>query len=383
MKDITEIRSEIDKIDDQLSSLFVQRLNLVKEVAEFKKNNSKAVNDTSREDKILYRLAKDKPEEYKYYLKELYQTIFATSKSYQSKLICSSSKSIEMINKAIESQKSFPITATVACQGVEGSNSSVACKSVFPISDITYFKSFEGVFNAVEKGFCEFGVLPIENSTAGSVLEVYDLMNKYSFYIASSVRVKVNHCLVGVKGATKQDVKKIISHSQALSQCSSYLKNLGVQSESVENTAVSAQMVSQANDKSLACLCRKECAEIYNLEILEENVQDNASNYTRFIVISKELQVYEGSNKISIITSAPHETGSLSKILARFSALGLSLTKLESRPIVGSDFEFLFYFDFEGSVKDKSCVNLISELENTSQHFVFLGCYKEIVWNIV
>ena len=119
MKDITEIRSEIDKIDDQLSSLFVQRLNLVKEVAEFKKNNSKAVNDTSREDKILYRLAKDKPEEYKYYLKELYQTIFATSKSYQSKLICSSSKSIEMINKAIESQKSFPITATVACQGVD------------------------------------------------------------------------------------------------------------------------------------------------------------------------------------------------------------------------------------------------------------------------
>ena len=379
MKDITEIRSEIDKIDDQLSSLFVQRLNLVKDVAEFKKNNSKAVNDTSREDKILYRLAKDKPEEYKYYLKELYQTIFATSKSYQGKLVNSSSKSIEMINKAIESQKSFPITATVACQGVEGSNSSVACKSVFPISDITYFKSFEGVFNAVEKGFCEFGVLPIENSTAGSVLEVYDLMNKYSFYIASSVRVKVNHCLVGVKGATKQDVKKIISHSQALSQCSSYLKNLGVQSESVENTAVSAQMVSQANDKSLACLCRKECAEIYNLEILEENVQDNASNYTRFIVISKELQVYEGSNKISIITSAPHETGSLSKILARFSALGLSLTKLESRPIVGSDFEFLFYFDFEGSVKDKSCVNLISELENTSQHFVFLGCYKEIV----
>ncbi len=379
MKDIIEIRNEIDKIDDQLSSLFVQRLNLVKDVAEYKMNTSKGIKDTSREDKILYRLAKDKPEEYKYYLKELYQTIFATSKSYQSKLISSSSKSIEMINKAIESQKQFPITATVACQGVEGSNSSIACKNVFPISDITYFKSFEGVFNAVEKGFCEFGVLPIENSTAGSVLEVYDLMNKYSFYIVSSVRVKVNHCLVGVKGATKNGVKKIISHSQALSQCSSYLKNLNVQSESVENTALSAQIVNQTNDKSLACLCRKECAEIYNLEILEENVQDNMANYTRFIVISKELNVYDGSNKISIITSAPHETGSLSKILARFSALGLSLTKLESRPIVGSDFEFLFYFDFEGSVKDKSCVNLISELENTSEHFVFLGCYKEIV----
>ncbi len=379
MKDIVDIRNEIDKIDDQLSELFVQRLNLVKDVAEYKKNNSKGINDSSREDKILYRLAKDKPEEYKYYIKELYQTIFATSKSYQSKLITSYSKSVELINKAIENEKPFPITASVACQGVQGSNSSVACKSAFPISDITYFKSFEGVFNAVEKGFCEYGVLPIENSTAGSVLEVYDLMNKYSFYIARSVRVKINHCLVGVKGATKKDVKRIISHPQALSQCSAYLKDLNVKGESVENTAVAAQMVSENNDKTLACLCRKECAEIYNLEVIEENVQDNMANYTRFIVISKDLQVHDGSNKISIITSAPHETGSLSKILARFSALGLSLTKLESRPIVGSDFEFLFYFDFEGSVKDKSCVNLISELENTSQHFVFLGCYKGII----
>ncbi len=379
MKDIELIRSEIDKIDDQIASLFSKRLNLVKDVAEYKKNNLKNINDSSREDKILYRLAKDMPEEYKYYLKELYQTIFATSKSYQSTLINSSSKSIEKINKAINNESAFPITASVACQGVIGSNSSVACKDVFPISDITYFKTFEGVFNAVDKGFCEYGVLPIENSTAGSVLEVYDLMNKYSFYIVRSVRVKVNHCLVGVKGATKKDVKKIISHSQALSQCSEYLKDLAIKSESVENTALAAQIVSQTNDKSLACLCRKECAEIYNLEVIEENVQDNMANYTRFIVISKELQVYDGSNKISIITSAPHETGSLSKILARFSALGLSLTKLESRPVIGSDFEFLFYFDFEGSVKDKSCVNLISELENTSERFAFLGCYKEII----
>ncbi len=379
MKDIIDIRNEIDKIDDELSSLFIKRLTLVKDVAEYKKQTKKGISDSSREDKILYRLAKDKPEEYKYYLKELYQTIFATSKSYQSKLISSSSKSIELINKAIESQEPFPITATVACQGVPGSNSCMACKTAFAINDITYFKSFEGVFSAVENGLCEFGVLPIENSTAGSVLEVYELMNKYSFYIVRSVRVKVNHCLVGVKGATKKDVKKVISHPQALSQCANYLKGLGLKGDSVENTALAAQLVSEQNDKEVACLCRQECAELYNLEILEENVQDNMANYTRFIVISKDLKVYEGSNKISIIASAPHETGSLSKILARFSALGLNLTKLESRPIVGSDFEFLFYFDFEGSVKDKSCINLISELEKTSKRFAFLGCYKEII----
>ncbi len=377
---LKDIRNEIDKIDDDILKAFLKRMELVKEVAQNKNQTGKAVNDTSREDGIVYRLASKTPDELKYYLKEVYSTMFAVSKSYQSTLISKTSKSVEKIKEAIgKENRKFPVSATVACQGVEGANSGVAAKRIFPICDISYFKNFEGVFTAVDKGFCEFGVLPIENSTAGSVLEVYDLMNKYSFFIARSVRIKINHCLAVIPGAEKSSVKKVISHAQALSQCTEYLKNHKFEAEAVENTAVAAKTVAECNDIAIACLCSKECAEIYGLKILEENVQDNSLNYTRFILISKNLSVYDGSDRISVMTSAPHESGSLSKILARFSALGLSLTKIESRPISGSDFEFLFYFDFEGNVQDNGVLNLIAEMENSSMMFTFLGSYKEII----
>lgn len=380
MRDINEIRKDINNIDDQICKLFTDRMNLSREVAEYKMAKKNLVTDTRREDEIVYRLSEKTPDEYKYYLKELYYTIFSVSKAYQIKLMQTTSKTTEKIKKALESEKKeFPISATVACQGVEGANSGIAAKKVFSISNISYFKNFEGVFTAVDKGFCEFGVLPIENSTAGSVLEVYDLMKKYNTYIVKSVRVKINHCLVVNVGVEKKDIKKIISHSQALSQCANYISKLKVESESVENTAVAGKRIAESGDKTTACICSKECAEIYGLKILEENIEDNPLNYTRFIVISKNLNIYEDSDRISVMLSAPHESGSLSKILAKFSALNLSLTKLESRPIVGGDFEFLFYFDFIGSVKNQGVINLISELENKSQRFEFLGCYKEII----
>ena len=378
--DLKDIRVEIDKIDDEILNCFLKRMELSGEVAKSKIETGKAVNDSSREDSIVYRLSTKTPNELKFYLKELYSTMFAVSKSYQSTLMNKTSKSVEKIKEAVvKEDRKLPVSATVACQGVLGANSGVAAKRFFPISDVSYFKNFEGVFTAVDKGLCEYGVLPIENSTAGSVLEVYDLMNKYSFYIARSIRVKISHCLAVLPGVEKSQIKKVISHTQALSQCTEYLKNSKFDYEAVENTAVSAKKVAESDDKTLACLCSKECAEIYGLKILEENVEDNSNNYTRFILISKDLNVFDGSDRISIMTSAPHESGSLSKILARFSALGLNLTKLESRPIHGSDFEFLFYFDFEGNVQDNGVLNLIAEMENSSMLFNFLGAYKEIL----
>ena len=378
--DLNEIRNEIDKIDDSILESFLKRMELCGEVAKNKIQTGKSVSDGSREDSIVYRLSTKTPNELKFYLKELYSTMFAVSKSYQSTLINKTSKSVEKIKEVLLAEdRKFPVSATVACQGVKGANSGVAAKRIFPICDISYFKNFEGVFTAVDKGFCEFGVLPIENSTAGSVLEVYDLMNKYSFFIARSVRLKINHSLAVLPGTEKKDIKKVISHSQAISQCSKYIKNHNFEAEAVENTAGAARILSESNDKSVAVLCSNECAEIYGLKILEESVQDNSNNYTRFILISKNLNVYEGSDRISVMTSAPHESGSLSKILARFSALGLSLTKIESRPISGSDFEFLFYFDFLGNVQDKGVLNLIAEMENSSMMFTFLGAYKETI----
>jgi chorismate mutase/prephenate dehydratase len=316
----------------------------------------------------------------KLYVKEIYKTIFRTSKSYQTTLMNRSSKTSVLLEEILKGKVvDMPVCAAVACQGVKGANSGTVAKKIFPISELTYFKNFEGVFSAVEKGLCEYGVLPIENSTAGSVLEVYDLMKKHNFYIVRSVRARIEHSLVAKKQTDISIVKKVISHSQALSQCSEYLKKLGVQIEAVENTAIAAQMVANSDDNTSAALCSSDCAEIYGLKILEKSVQDATSNFTRFICISKTLQVYKGADRISIMMGISHNPGSLNNVIGKFSSLGLNLVKIESRPIPNSEFEFLFYFDFEGDVGDVKVRNLIAELENDSDKFVFLGAYKETI----
>lgn len=378
--ELKDLRDKIDSIDDQIIELYKERMEICKQVGLVKNKISKAVHDGSREKDIVYRLSQKCPEEIRLYVKELYDAIFYTSKAYQNKFTENVSKVKTEIDEIIKNPlKEFPVDGTVACQGVYGAYSGKATEKMFSISDITYFKTFEGVFNAVNKGLCEFGVLPIENSTAGSVLEVYDLMKKHEFHIVKSVRVQIDHCLAVKNGASIKDIKKIISHSQALSQCAEYIKNLGVKTEAVENTAVGAKMVSEGGDLSVAVLCSKECAENYNLKILEPRVQDSEKNYTRFICITKDRRIYKGADKISVMTSLAHTPGSLNKIISRFYAFGLNLTKIESRPIEGSDFEFMFYFDFEGDILDSQVRNLIAELDNGSDKFVLLGTYKESI----
>lgn len=380
MKELSEIRKEIDAVDDEITALYAKRMELIKEVGESKAHTKKAVNDSERENAVLYRLASKVNDDIKFYLKELYSTVFYTSKAYQSTLIGAESPTIEKLRNLISEEfPAMPVSASVACQGIKGANSGTAAKKIFPISDITYFKTFDGVFTAVDKGLCEFGILPIENSTAGSVSEVYDLMRKHNFHIVRSARVKIDHCLATVPGAELKDIKTVISHPQALSQCAEYLKKLGVVTVVAENTAVAAKSVAETGDKTVAALCSPDCADIYGLNKLEKRVQDNASNYTRFICIAKDLKVFKGADRISIMTSLSHEPGSLNRILSRFSALGLNLTKIESRPITNADFEFMFYFDFEGDVRDHAVENVIAELENGSDKFVFLGSYKEII----
>lgn len=377
--DLTDVRKQIDALDDELVSLYVKRMELVKEVGVIKSQTSKAVHDDQREKEIVYRLSQNVPNDMKLYLKELYDTVFYTSKAYQSRFVKQSSPVKEELDKLIENGlKDFPIDGTIACQGVFGANSNVAAEKLFPISDITYFKTFEGVFNAVEKGLCEFGVLPLENSTAGSVSEVYDLMRKYDFHIVKSLRLQIDHCLAGLTDDISQ-IKRVISHPQALSQCAEFLKELGVKTEVAENTAVAAKNLAESGDKSVAVLCSKEGAIAYGLKVIKAKVQDNQKNYTRFICITKDLRIYNGADKISIMTSLAHTPGSLNKIVGRFYAFGLNLTKIESRPIEGSDFEFMFYFDFEGNVLDEQVRNLIAELDNGSDKFVLLGSYKESI----
>lgn len=374
-----KLREKIDQIDDQIANLYSQRMDICKEIGLIKASNGSCADVPQRENVILNRLTEGKSDEMKLYIKQLYSAIFYTSKAYQSQFTKSVSKSADDIRRVLAKNMSAPISSSVACQGVLGSYSTIATEKMFEISNISYFKTFEAVFNAIDKGMCKYGVLPIENSNTGSILQVYDLMQKYRFYIVKSARVQIKHALVAKPGADISKIKTVISHEQGLLQCSNLLKSLGVETHAVENTALASRMVAESDDDTIAAICSAESASIYGLSVLKSNVQDNSNNYTRFICISKEMEIYKGADKISVMINASHTPGSLNRVLGRFSALNLNITKLESRPIPNSAFEFMFYFDFEGDVTDDRVLNLIADLENGTDMFLFLGSFKEVL----
>ena len=379
---LEEVRKQIDLVDDEIATLFNKRMKLVEEVVEAKKKDSKAVNDKQREKDIILRVCNAVDEDKALYLKKVFETLFEVSKSYQSLNIMEKSKISEKIEQALEKGLlKFPARATVACQGVQGAYSGIATERFFSLPSISYFKNFDGVFSAVEKGLCKYGVLPIENSYAGSVNQVYDLMKEHKFYIVKSLRLPVSHNLVVNKETEIKDIKEIFSHEQAINQCRKYLAKFPLAKiTAVPNTATASKMVKESGRNDVAALCSRECADIYGLKLLDTNVQDTNNNYTRFILITKEMEFYQNANKISIMTTLPQNSaGSLNKLLSKFSNLGLNLTKLESRPIVNSSFEFMFYFDFECDIKEKGVINLLASLDNSTEQFTFLGAYSESV----
>ncbi len=377
--DLSYLRKEIDQIDDELARLFARRMDTVLKVAEYKKQSGTSVLDTGREREIINRVAGIVGPEYAGYARQLYATLFDLSRSYQNQKLAEQTSVIEKIRFAQQNTpKLFPTKAVVACQGVEGAYSQQACDKLFPIADVMYCSRFEGVFQAVHSGICQYGILPIENSSAGSVTAVYDLMRKYHFYIVRSVRLKIDHALLANDGASLHTIREIVSHEQALSQCSEYLRsNPEIKVTVYENTATAAKYVSESGRNDIAAISSPNCAQLYGLKRLDADVQNTDHNYTRFICISKSLEIYPGANRISMMLTTAHKPGSLYAVVARFASLGINLHKLESRPIPGSDFEFMFYFDIDASVESQETIALLAHLEKDLQMFVFLGNYSE------
>lgn len=378
---LEEIRKDIDKVDSQIADLFKERMALSLDIAKAKQEGNLPVVNASREKEILHRISNEVGEPLDGYARILFNTLFDLSRSYQNNYLSRVSDIGERIKKALEeTPKLFPKKAVVACQGVEGSYSQAACEKLFEVPSTMYFNSFEGVFNAVEKGLCQYGILPIENSSYGSVGTVYDLMRNYNFHIVKSIRLRINHSLLAKPGTKLKDVKEIFSHEQAIGQCGEFLKTLkDVKITICENTARAAKMVAESERDDVAAICSRDCMELYGLESLNNNIQVSDNNYTRFICISKNLEIYPGANKISLMLTLPHRPSSLYHMIAKFAALGVNLTKLESRPVPGSDFEFMFYFDMEASVYSPELVNLLGQLENQPELFVFLGSYSETI----
>lgn len=379
--DLTEIRQQIDGIDQELVSLFCQRMTLSAQVADYKKANNLPIFVPARERAILQKVAEMAGPEMENYTRVLYSMLFELSRSYQSKRNGEMSQLYKSISKAIdETPKLFPQAPIVACQGVEGAYSQIACEKIFKSPFIMYFKNFDGVFNAIEQGMCQYGILPIENSTAGSVTKVYDLMIRHNFSIVRTFRLKVDHNLLANSGASLTDIKTIYSHEQAINQCTDFLRSLpGVNVVAVENTAMASEMVAKSGQKDVAALSSRSCAELYGLNCLASSVQDKGNNRTRFICISKNLEIYPGSGKTSIMMVLPHKPGALYKVLARLYTLGINVTKLESRPIPDREFEFMFYFDLDTSIYSEEYVQLMCELDELCEEFKYLGSYTEVI----
>lgn len=379
--ELSEYRQSIDKIDRELLRLFGERMQTAAGIAAYKKEHALPVLDTGREREKLAQIVKEAPDGLQEQAVSLFRLLFSLSRSYQKEILGTSSHLPELLKRTVASTPQlFPTSAAVACQGVEGAYSQQACDRLFQHPSVFYCASFEKVFSAIEQGLCQYGVLPLENSTAGSVNAVYDLMQQHRFSIVRSVRLRVDHSLLALPGARLSEIREIVSHEQALSQCSDLLKSLpNVTVTRCQNTAEAARLVAQSGRTDLAAIASNACAEIYGLQTLQARVQNEHGNYTRFICIAAKPEIYPGADRTSLLLSLSNEPGSLYQVLSRIYGCGINLTKLESRPIAGSDDTFRFYFDLESSVYAPELPKLLGELEDTCEHVCYLGSYSEIV----
>ena len=378
---MTDSRGEIDRIDDELAKLFLKRLEIVRDVAESKREKGLSITDPAREREILSRVTGEVGPEYENGARLFFSTLFDISKARQRAILNGGSRLADEIRSSVAAHAGkFPTKAAVACCGTEGSYAQQATSLMFKIPTIVYFGNFEKVFEAVEEGFCPYGILPVENSAAGSVTAVYDLMQRHHFRIARCLKLKVDHVLLGVQSAPLEGIKEVSSHQHAFAQCGAFLKaHPSMKTTPSPNTALAARELAASGRTDCAVIASRACAELYGLKVLAESIADTPFNYTRFICISKGLEIYPDANKFSVMMSIPHRPGALNSIISKFASIDVNLTKLESRPVPGMDFEFRFIFDFEASPTDSAVLALLSELSEDPEidHFDFLGAYAE------
>ena len=378
---LDELRNKIDGIDSEICRLFAERMQVVTDIARYKKENKMVVYHPSRARTVLHNISKQLGPEFEGYGRSLYHTIFDLSESYQTRVLSEDAEFYRHI-KEITSKPPlpFPKRASVACAGCEGAFAHLAAERLFDLPEMMFVSNFNSVFRAINSGLCEYGVLPIENSLAGSVNAIYDLLNEHNVSIVRSIRLKVDHSLLTHPGVKLEEIREIYSHQQAISQCSEFLSTLkDVRVIAVENTAEAARMVAMSGDKTKASLSSRLCAELYQLQVLKNAVQNRDNNYTRFICIAKQPQIYSGANRTSIMMVIPHRPGSLFRILSRFNATGVNLVKLESRLIPEREFEYRFYFDIEASVYSPEFQSLMCELNTSGEQFKYFGTYAEII----
>lgn len=374
--ELKELRNKIDSIDDEIARLFAERTRVACDIAEYKRAHDMPIFQGGREEEVLRRTVEKTPPELADGAKLLFTTLMDISKCRQQQLLTEVKPFIP------EKPVIHPTVGAVT----KGSYTADAC-SKFCGEDCTikYFPDFAAVFKAVEDEAIDYGVIPIENSTAGDVGATYDLMLRHRFFICSSTMIRINHVLAAKKGAKLSDIKVVMSHEMALKQCSRFLEDGRFAFEEASSTAKAAESVAESDDMSVAAVCSASCAKLFGLEPVASDITDIRDNFTRFIMISKELQIPKEASVVSLCLTVPHTAGSLYRILTRFAYCGLNLCRIESKPMPDAlaylkddAFEFIFYLDFIGSVKDENVVKLLTGLEREMKFYRFLGNYEEI-----
>ena len=379
MTDLSELRIQLDEIDDQIVSLYERRMKVAEEVAEFKISTGKKVYDKEREmAKLASVKAKTHGELNARGIEELYEQIMSISRKLQYRKIMESIHGDKIYERLpFIAKDSVDKSAKVVYQGAAGSYSEAAMKQYFGENvNCTNVVTFRDAMLVLEEGLAQYAVLPIENSTAGIVNEIYDLLAEFEHFIVAEQVIRIEHCLLGCEGTTLESIQNVYSHPQSLMQSEHFLREHSSWNQvSMANNAFAANMVADEKDITKAAIASEYAAKCYGLNILKKGINDNSCNSTRFIIVSNQKVFLKDAGKISICFEIPHESGSLYHILSHFIYNGLNMTKIESRPIEGKNWEYRFFIDFEGNLAESGVKNALCGLREEVTNLRILGNY--------
>ena len=373
--DLLECRNKLDVIDKQIVKLFEERMDICGKVAETKIATGKAVYDAEREKQKLEAVSAMAGSDFNQIaVRELFSQMMSISRKYQYSILAEHGRSAKL---GFEQLDRLPVEGVrVVHQGVEGAYSHAAAIQYFGRdAEIYHVARFEDAMKEVQLGNADYAVMPIENSSAGAVIDMYDLLTRYDNYIVAETFLPVNHALLGVPGARLSDVKTVFSHPQALMQCSVFLNDNGLKQISVENTAVAAKRVVKEGDKSQAAIASEIAGQLYGLELLKPSIQNNQGNTTRFVILANRKVYQKDAGKISLCFELPHTSGSLYNMLGNFIFNHVNMMMIESRPIPGKNWEYRFFVDIEGNLQDAGVKNALRGIGAEAQNFKILGNY--------
>lgn len=373
--DLSELRVQIDAIDKDIVELYERRMDICRQVAEYKIENGKKVFDKVREEEKIARVKSLTHNAFNSVgIQELFEQIMSMSRKLQYQLLAEKGVLGKLPFIAVD--KLDQEGARVVFQGAEGAYSQAAMRQYFgdKISSM-HVDTFRDAMAAIEEGSADFAVLPIENSTAGIVSEIYDLLVEYENYIVGEQIIKIEHCLLGLPGTKLEEIHTVYSHPQSLMQSARFLSEHDWKQISMQNNAFAARKVAEEQDRSQAAIASAYAGETYGLEVLKRGVNQSSSNSTRFIIVTNQKIFKKDAKKISICFEVPHESGSLYHMLSHFIYNGLNICKIESRPIEDRTWEYRFFLDFEGNLSDSAVKNALRGLRDEARNMKILGNY--------